>query len=94
MEKQSKNKFINKALFTLGLKWNSDEFNCDSLKEINAFISHQKMLQHEQLDLIETAKENLEIIKHNIEMAESIISQSEIEEYKRLNPKAKGIYKF
>ena len=93
MKKQSKNKFINKALNELNLSWNCLEYDCDSIDSIKSFISYQKMLEQEQIDILETTKENIETINNNITNAENIINQTEIEEYKQLNPRAKNIYK-
>lgn len=92
-KRQSKNKWINKALETMELVWNSDEFSCDSVAGIQEFINYMKMQRQENLDTIEACKNNVELAEGNIANAQAVLDQAEIEEFKAMNPKAKDVFK-
>jgi hypothetical protein len=85
-------KYIKKALNYLKLEWNNKDFPCTDIQSIQRFISYQETLRQDQLNLIETANRNLEIIAGNIENAQSIINRAAIEKILSENPKAVNAY--
>lgn len=87
-----KNKYIQIALESLG--WSDPDNRFKTLQDIKDLISEYKMVKQTCIDQIDVLKENVESCDNQIEALTEIYNQSEIEEFRAMNPKAKAVYKF
>ena len=82
-------KYIRKALEALNLEWNNpDGHKCDTIKDIEGFVSDQESQKQEMLNIIERCKSNIETLENNISLANQIINQAIIEKTLAENPRA------
>jgi mevalonate kinase len=86
--KQKRDKYIQKALSSLGLRYTNSEheFELNNLKDLEFLIAHRKGLLHDLEVSIEEAKEAMEQLKNEIQVSENIKHQVEVEKVKELNP--------
>lgn len=85
-------KHIKKALESLG--WSDPNGRFKSFQDIKDIISEFKTVKETCLNQIDVLKENIEICDNQIESLTEILNQSEIEEFRAMNPNAKAVYKF
>lgn len=88
-----RNKYISKAFQYLGYV-EDDNSGLNQISDIENEIKEAKRGISEMEDLIERAKELIKNHEENIEFLNTLKDQTEIEEFKEMNPKAKAIYKF
>jgi hypothetical protein len=89
--KKSEEKYIKIALDLLG--WRDEDGLFKTYQDIKDLISQYKLTKQTCVDQIDILKENIEKCDEQIEALTDILNQSEIEEFREMNPKAKGIYK-
>lgn len=85
-------KYIKKALELLG--WSDPDDKFKSFQDIKDLISEYKTVKQTCVDQIDVLKENVESCDNQIEALTEILNQSEIEEFRAMNPRAKDVYKF
>lgn len=80
-------KYINKALKTLGIKWNDNQvFELKDIKDVDHFISiHEGKLLEIDI-LIAELKEAKDQVKKDLDLLSDLKHQIKVERYKDLNP--------
>ena len=88
-----RNKHIQKALDSFGIKWNENgENELNTTKDLDFIISERKILLRDAENGIEELKETIEILKNQISILENLKQQTLVEEYKELNPDKNVFY--
>lgn len=89
---KKRNKWISEAFKALGYI-EADDSILNSIEDIEYEIKEAKRSISEMEDVIEQAKELIQNHEENINFLTALKDQAEIEEFRAMNPKAKGVYK-
>lgn len=90
---KKRNKWISKAFEVLGYI-EDDNSMLNTIDDIEHEIKEAKRGISEMEDVIEQAKDLIKQHEENINFLTALKDQTEIEEFRAMNPKAKAIYKF
>ncbi|MBC7847238.1 MAG: hypothetical protein H7Y10_12175 [Flavobacterium sp.] len=90
---KKRNKYISEAFKALGYI-EDDNSMLNTIDDIEHEIKEAKRGISEMEDVIEQAKELIKNHEENINFLTALKDQTEIEEFRAMNPKAKAIYKF
>lgn len=90
---KKRNKWISKAFEALGYIEDDDSM-LNSIDDIEHEIKEAKRGISGMEDVIEQAKELIQQHEENINFLTALKDQTEIEEFRAMNPKAKAVYKF
>ena len=90
---KKRNKYISAAFKELGYIENDDS-GLNTIDDIEHEIKEAKRGISEMEDLIEQAKEIIKNHEENINFLTALKDQTEIEEYRAMNPRATAVYKF
>lgn len=90
---KKRDKWISLAFKSLGYIENDDS-GLNTIEDIEHEIKEAKRGISEMEDVIEQAKEIIKNHEENLDFLNALKDQTEIEEFKAMNPKATAIYKF